>query len=264
MSRPWASFDSRTEEFGDELVEQLGAFPLHPVAGVRGHHEFGVGHGVEQHRPAGGSVDLVVAPPQHQRRGLQCLEAAVAGEVHAPQRAQGHGTRRAAQRRVGHHVRVDGGLIAQVDQLVGHRGAVVHKVCADEGFELLAAGSVAAVVGQQAFQPGGRDAPRRPDPAGSHQHQLADAVRSIQGEAQRGGAAVGVADQVGGIDAEFVEQTADHVGQVAERVGLIDALDRAAVAGHVGHDDPEMLRRARRCCASSWILPMRRGRRRAA
>ena len=134
-----------------------------------------------------------------------------------------------------------GGLIAQIDQLVGHRGAVVDKVCADEGFELLAAGSVAAVVGQQAFQAGGRDAPRRPDAAGAHQHQLADAVRSVQRQPQRRGTAVGVADQVGGIDTEFVEQAADHVGQVAERVVLVDALHRAAVAGHVGHDDPEVL-----------------------
>ena len=46
---------------------------------------------------------------------------------------------------------------------------------------------------------------------------------------------------MGGIDTEFVEQAADHVGQVAERVGLVDAFHRAAVAGHVGHDDPEVL-----------------------
>ena len=31
--------------------------------------------------------------------------------------------------------------------------------------------------------------------------------------------AVGVADQVRGVDAEFVEQPADHVGEVAERIG---------------------------------------------
>jgi hypothetical protein len=66
-------------------------------------------------------------------------------------------------------------------------------------------------------------------------------VRSIQGEAKCGGTAIGVADQVGRIDIEFVEQAADHVGEVAERVVLVDALHRAPVAGHVRHDDPEVL-----------------------
>jgi hypothetical protein len=44
-----------------------------------------------------------------------------------------------------------------------------------------------------------------------------------------------------GVDAEFVEQSADHIGQVAEWVVLVDAFHRPAVAGHVGHDHPELL-----------------------
>ena len=46
---------------------------------------------------------------------------------------------------------------------------------------------------------------------------------------------------MGCADAEFVEKAADHVGEVAEWVGLVDAFGRAAIAGHVGHDHPEML-----------------------
>ncbi len=43
------------------------------------------------------------------------------------------------------------------------------------------------------------------------------------------------------VDAEFVEQSPDVIGEVSERIAAVDALGRAAVAGHVGHDDPEVL-----------------------
>ena len=43
-----------------------------------------------------------------------------------------------------------------------------------------------------------------------------------------------------GVDAEFVDEAADHVGEVAERIVLVDAFGRPTVAGHVGHDDAEM------------------------
>ncbi len=42
------------------------------------------------------------------------------------------------------------------------------------------------------------------------------------------------------VDAEFVDEAADHVGEIAERIVVGDAFDRPAVAGHVGHDDSEM------------------------
>ena len=56
------------EEVNGHLVEQVGSLPLHPMAGARCHDQIGVGHQVDQHRPAGRPVDFVVAAPQHQGR----------------------------------------------------------------------------------------------------------------------------------------------------------------------------------------------------
>ena len=66
-------------------------------------------------------------------------------------------------------------------------------------------------------------------------------MRGVQGEPQRAGSAVGVADQVRPVDAEHVEHSPDVIGEVAERIAAVDALGRAAVTRHVGHDDPEVL-----------------------
>ena len=47
-------------------------------------------------------------------------------------------------------------------------------------------------------------------PAGSHQHQAARALRVVQGEADRGAAAERVAHQVHPVDAELVEQARER------------------------------------------------------
>ena len=43
------------------------------------------------------------------------------------------------------------------------------------------------------------------------------------------------------VDAEFVEHATDHVGEVAERIVVLNAFRGAAVARHVGNDDAEVL-----------------------
>ena len=43
------------------------------------------------------------------------------------------------------------------------------------------------------------------------------------------------------VDAELVEHSPDVIGEVSERIAAVDALGGAAVAGHIGHDDPEVL-----------------------
>ena len=43
-ARSWSRIIDSCQEGGDELVEQVGAFPLHPVAGVDVMSKLGVGH----------------------------------------------------------------------------------------------------------------------------------------------------------------------------------------------------------------------------
>ncbi len=43
------------------------------------------------------------------------------------------------------------------------------------------------------------------------------------------------------VDAEFVEHSPDVIGKISERIAAVDTLGGAAVAGHVRHDDPEVL-----------------------
>ena len=44
------------------------------------------------------------------------------------------------------------------------------------------------------------------------------------------------------LDAEFVEHSADVIGEIPEGIVSVDTLGGAAVAGHVGHEDAEVFR----------------------
>ncbi len=43
------------------------------------------------------------------------------------------------------------------------------------------------------------------------------------------------------VDTEFVEHSSNVVGEITERIAMVDTLGGAAVAGHVRHDDPKVL-----------------------
>ncbi len=77
-------------------------------------------------------------------------------------------------------------------------------------------------------------------PPGPISTSLSTRCGCVQREPQSRGAAVGVADQVRSVDAEFVEQPTDRVGEIAERIVVVDTFGGATVAGHVGHDDAEV------------------------
>ena len=204
----------------------------------RRHQQVGVGHQVRAASvPPDGRLTLS-SRPQSTSVGVAkvlSLRSRVRSIRHSVRIA-----RRPSQRRVGDDLGVDRGRIPDSIRSPAPI-AVVDKIRPDERRQLVAARPVAAVVRQQAFQAGSGESARRADAAGPHQHQLADPVRGVQREPQRRGSAVGVADQVRAVDAEFVEQPADRVGEVAERIVAVDAFGGAAVARHVGHDDPEVL-----------------------
>jgi hypothetical protein len=56
-------------------------------------------------------------------------------------------------------------------------------------------------------------APGSADAAGTHQDELVDPMRRVHGQPQRRRTAVGVPDHMGCGETEFVEQSADYVGE---------------------------------------------------
>lgn len=98
------------------------------------------------------------------------------------------------------------------------------------------------VVVEQAVESGGGPTAGSTDAGRAHEDHPVDPVGGVQGEPQRAGTAEGIADEVGLVQAESVEQSTDPVGDLAEGIGTVDALAGASVAGQVGHDDPVLLR----------------------
>ena len=149
----------RAQELGDELVEQLGAFPLHPVAGCDVITSSALGIRLSSIGPPDGRFTLSSRP--------HSTSVGVARSFSRLSRVRSirHSVRSAVGpdgRRSGGSATTSGSIeaaYADVDQFVGHRCAVVDKVRPDERLQLVAARPVAAVVRQQAFQSGSRAVP---------------------------------------------------------------------------------------------------------
>ena len=119
------------------------------------------------------------------RRGSRLMKVSLPGP---PGRHQ--------QWRVGADLGVVAGFEALPHQVGGQQALVMHQVL-DEGLELVQAGAVAEVVGQQLLDAIGRSRGTGHDAtARAHQHQLADPLGMLHRQAQGGRSTEGVADQV--------------------------------------------------------------------
>ena len=80
----------------------------------------------------------------------------------------------------------------------------------------------------------------RVDAARPQQDHAVDARRRLERRGRRS-ATERIAEDMCLLDAEFVEQAEHRAGEIAERIGAVDGLGRAAVAWHVRDDQPEFL-----------------------
>src|SRR5581483_4221740 len=78
------------------------------------------------------------------------------------------------------------------------------------------------------------------DAARPQQHQAVDPLRSLQCHPQRARTAQRIAERMHLVDAEGIEKSEHGSGEIAERIGPIDAFCRSPIAWQVRNDQPEM------------------------
>ena len=212
---------------------------LGPVAALGEHVQPGVGHvaGHEQRGVEG--QDAVVAAPGEERRVGDAVDLAPQLLGHQHRLAGLHGLEHG--HRGGHGFGIDGRLVALFEHLGVDLPRVVHERGNDR-LHLLPARARRGVEGHEGLEalrrPGARE---RQGPAGrAHEHQPVGALRVIEGELERRAAAEGVADEVGAVDAELVEEAAHRPGVELPHPALDHRLVGAAIAGLVDGQHPEV------------------------